>query len=308
MPERDAAGRVIVRAEAGSVVYAFSPDMKPVLEVSAGDQIVFETMDCFGGQIRTPEDKFEDVGWDRINPATGPVYIRGAEAGDTLCVDILDIEVNDPGVMVAVPGMGFAPDYVKESATTIVPIRNGLVHLPNDVILEAKPMIGVIGTAPRQGSVPTGTPGPHGGNMDTKVIAEGATVYLPVEVDGALLAMGDLHALMGDGEVLLCGVEAAGRVRVATRVHKGLTLPCPVVETDTAYYAVWSAETLDEASREVLAKGLELMAPALGISYADALALLSVKGNLQVSQVVDPLKTARLEIPKLILKGKSLVG
>lgn len=308
MPERDAAGKVILGARTDSVVYAFSADMKPVAEASPGDVIEFETMDCFGGQIRTPQDRLDNISWDLINPATGPVYVKGAEVGDTLCVDILDIEVKHPGIMVAVPGQGFAPDYVKEPATIITPIKNGLVHLPNDVIVEAKPMIGVIGTAPHHGSIPTGTPGPHGGNMDTKIIAEGATVYLPVEVEGGLLAMGDLHALMGDGEVLFCGVEVAGTVRVTTRVHKRLTLPCPVVETDAAYYTVWSAETLDEAAKVALAKGLDLMAPALGISHADALALLSVKGNLQVSQVVDPLKTARLEIPKSILRGKNLIG
>lgn len=309
MPGKDAAEPKTLRAQAENTIYAFSPSMKPCLEVSPGEAVIFETLDCFGGALRSSKDKFEDVGWERINPATGPAYVKGAEKGDTLCVEILDIEVRSPGVMIAVPGMGFAPSRVQESITTIVPVKNGLAHLPGDVILEVKPMIGVIGTAPGQGEpVPTGTPGLHGGNMDTKVIGEGATVYLPVEVDGALLAMGDLHALMGDGEVLVCGVEVAGRVKVITRLQKGLTLPCPLVETDNAYYAIWSAETLDEAARGALDKAIDLMVAALGISAVDALTLLSVKGNLQVSQVVDPLKTARFEIPKSILKGTSLVG
>jgi amidase len=119
--------------------------------------------------------------------------------------------------------------------------------------------------------------------------------------------MGDLHALMGDGEVMVCGVEVSGKVKVATRLLKGLTLPCPVVETENAFYAIWSAETLDEAARGALDKSVDLMVAA-GYSAEDSLTLLSVRGNLQISQVVDPLKTARMEIPKSILKGKSLVG
>ncbi len=293
--------------DAENVIYGFSAGMKPRLVVSPGDKVVFETLDCFGGALKTTQDRFEDVGWENINPATGPVYVTGAEIGDTLCVDILDIQVKSPGIMISVPGMGYAPERVKKSSTIIVPIKNGLVHLPNDVILEAKPMIGVIGVAPAIGTIPTGTPGLHGGNMDTVAIAEGATVYLPVEVQGALLAMGDLHALMGDGEVLLCGVEVAGTVTVAPRVLKDLILPCPVVETEGAFYAVWSAETLDDAAEGALDRAIDLLMSALDCTVEDAMILLSAKGNLQISQVVDPLKTVRMEIPKSLLKGKSLV-
>ncbi len=308
MPKKGAPAPKVLERKTDNAIYAFSPNNAPRMKVVPGEAVVFETMDCFGGQIASPADKFEKVGWDRINPATGPVYVDGAQKGDTLCVEILDIEVDSPGVMVAVPGMGFAPDRVKGSVTTMVPIKNGLAQLPRDVMLEVRPMIGVIGTAPAEGEVPCGTPGTHGGNMDTNVIAEGATVYLPVNVDGALLAMGDLHALMGDGEVLVCGVEVSGKVKVVTRLLKDLALPCPVVENENAFYAVWSAPTLDEAAKGALDKAIDLLESALGYSPEDSLALLSVRGNLQVSQVVDPLKTARMEIPKSILKGKSLVG
>ncbi len=263
--------------------------------------MIVETWDCFGGQIKTEEDKFESVGWDRINPATGPLFIEGAEPGDTLAVDILDIEVGDRGVMTAVPGMGAAGERIRESVTMIVPVRTGLVHF-GSLIFEARPMIGVIGTAPANDRIPTGTPGPHGGNMDSKVIVKGSTVYLPVAVHGALLAMGDLHALMGDGEVLICGVEVPGRVTVSTRLLKKRTFPCPLIETDSAYYVVHSAETLDEAATGALRHAVDLMVECTGLSPEESLALLSIKGNLQISQVVDPLKTVRMEVPKTILR------
>lgn len=298
--------KVLVR-DPEDAIYGFSAAHAARMKAAPGETVIFETLDCFGGQITSADDKFEKVGWERINPATGPLYVEGARKGDTLCVDILDIHVDSPGIMVAVPGLGFAPDKVRQSVTTVVPIRNGLAHLPQDVMLEVRPMIGVIGTAPKEGEVPCGTPGPHGGNMDTSVITAGSTVYLPVYVEGALLAMGDLHALMGDGEVLVCGVEVSGKVKVQTRLLRRRSLPCPVVETESAFYAVWSAETLDAAAKGALYRSLELLEAGVGYGAEDSLALLSARGNLQVSQVVDPLKTARMEIPKSILKGRNLI-
>lgn len=289
-----------------TVIYAFSAENPAAMTIAPGDTVVFETLDCFGGQIRTEDDKFETVGWDRINPATGPVYVEGAEPKDTLAVEIKDIEVSDAGIMIAAPGMGAAGDRVRKSSTMIIPIKNGLAHFRHNVILETRPMIGVIGTAPAQGSIPTGTPGKHGGNMDTKVIGKGSTVYLPVAVPGALLAMGDLHALMGDGEVMMCGVEVPGRVTVAVRLVKRRALPCPLVETDGAYYAVWSEKTLDEAAEQAVRCALDILVSETGYSPEECLALLSVKGNLQISQIVDPLKTVRMEIPKTVLRISGL--
>jgi amidase len=294
----------IVTKNPDNLVYALSPENPPCAEITPGETVIVETEDCFSGRIKDTTDLFEVGGWENINPATGPIIVKGAEAGDTLAVDILDIKVHSPGVMAIVPEMGAAGDKITETKTILVPIANGLVHLPGDVMLECRPMIGVIGTAPKEGEVPTGTPGPHGGNMDSKVIAEGSTVYLPVNVPGAMLAMGDLHALMGDGEVLFCGVETAGTVKLETRLLKGITLPCPIVETKDAIYAIWSEETLDSASVTVVDKAVSLLTQALKISYGEALCLLSAVGNLQICQIVDPLKTVRMEIPKTLLKGK----
>jgi amidase len=291
-----------------TVIYEFSPDNPPCCRVNPGDTVVFETMDAFGGQILSEQDLFEKVGWHRVNPATGPVVVEGAQSGDTLCVEIHSIRTSFKGVMVAVPGLGAVPDKMSKSRTFVIPIRNGLAHLPGDILLETRPMIGVIGTAPQKGSIPCGTPGPHGGNMDTKIIAEGATVYLPVFVQGGLLAMGDLHALMGDGEVLVSGVEVAGKVTVKVNLIKKRTLPCPLVETKDAFYAIWSEKTLDEAVYQVVWRSADLLSQHLGLDFDECVLLLSARGNLQISQVVDPLKTVRMEIPKVLLKGKSLVS
>lgn len=292
---------------ADHVIYEFSKHNEPCQKATLGETVIFETLDCFGGQIREENDTFDKVGWDKINPATGPLFIEGANPGDTLAVQILDISVNSPGIMVAVPEMGALGHRIKKSATYLVPIKNGLAHMPTGLILETQPMVGVIGVAPEHGSIPCGTPGPHGGNMDTKIISKGSTVYLPVNVPGALLALGDLHALMGDGEILVCGIEVSGKVTVSTHLIKNYTLPCPVVETDQAFYTIWSEETLDKATEKLLDLTVNLLSQATGWSLEEATLMLSARGNLEISQVVDPLKTVRMEIPKCFLKGKHLL-
>src|SRR5574344_1951576 len=110
-------------------------------------------------------------------------------------------------------------------------------------------MIGVIGTAPAYDTVMTHTPGAHGGNMDCNKIVAGSTLYLPVEVEGALLSIGDLHGLMGDGEVMICGVETGGRVTVRVSAVRNFAMPTPALRCRGRFMTIQSDRTLDEASR-----------------------------------------------------------
>lgn len=290
-----------------SYVYSFSQDMPCAAKVKPDSTVAFCTLDCFGGQIKNVEDTCESIDWERINPATGALFVEGAQKGDALAVRILSIKVDSPGIMVTVPGAGAIPDLVGMS-TSVVPIKNGLVHLHPEVMLELSPMVGVIGVAPPSGSIPTGTPGTHGGNLDTKVIGAGSTVYLPVSVEGAKLAMGDLHAIMGDGEVSVCGVEVSGKVVAEISVLKGVSLQSPVIETDESYYILWSHESMDEAAKELTALCAETVSKTMGCTIEEGISLLSAGGNLQISQIVDPLKTLRFEIPKTLLGHRPLLG
>jgi len=286
------------------VVYAIGPENKPVATCHPGDTITFETKDCFSNQIQKESDLFESVGWAAINPATGPLFIEGAVPGDTLKVTIQDIEIRSYGVMVAVPRLGAFGHLVDKSTTKIVPIENGQARFSTGISFALDPMIGVIGTAPVGDAVPCGTPGPHGGNMDTRHIRKGATVYLPVNVPGALLCLGDLHAVMADGEVVVCGVEVAGKVSAQVNVLKAIVLPCPVVEDAENTYFLCSAGDLDEASNQVLESALYHIMSRTGMALSEVAMLLSLTGHLEISQVVDPLKTARLRIPAEV--GKKL--
>ena len=151
-----------------NAVLNMSPKNTPVLRVPSGSNVIFETLDCFSNQIQREDQPFSSVGWDKINPATGPLYVEGAEPGDTLKVEILDIKIAEKGVMTTAPKLGALGDIVTGETTRIIPIEEGMVLFNDKIHIPIKPMIGVIGTAPAQQDIPTGAPGEHGGNMDCK--------------------------------------------------------------------------------------------------------------------------------------------
>ncbi len=190
----------------------------------------------------------------------------------------------------------------------IVPIAGDTAQV-SGADVPVRPMIGVIGVAPVGDPVPCGSPGSHGGNMDTRLIGEGATLYLPVSAPGALLAAGDLHAAMGDGEICGTGIEVAGAITMVVDVRRDLAIVNPVLETAEVVATIASAETLDEAAELATRDMADLVMRRLELSAADATMLMSAAGQLQVSQVVDPLKTARFAMAKTVIAayGRDLV-
>ena len=273
---------------------------EPVLTVDSGDAITVETLDCFSNALQSETDLFSSVGWDQVNPATGPISIKGASPGDTLRVDVLDIVVEDQGTMTTHPDLGVLPGTVEER-TKKVPVIDGHVQFDESYSFGIDPMIGVIGTAPKGQEIATGTPADHGGNMDTKKITLGSTLYLPVEVPGALLAIGDVHAAMADGEVAVCGLEIGARVVVRVTVVPGRPLPLPFLVTSEEAIAIASREDLMDAVQEATRMMRDLLVEHTALNSSEALMLLSLQGTASISQVVDPLKTARMEIPRKLL-------
>ncbi|QKE76021.1 acetamidase/formamidase family protein (plasmid) [Arthrobacter citreus] len=291
------------RVEKNNLIYAMSDQNKPIISVENGSTIVFETCDCFEDQITSTDTPYSSLDWNRINPATGPVFVDGAEQGDILQVKIEKIHLADRGVMMTGPGLGVLGGDLSENVIQMVPICEDKVILLDKIEVPLNKMIGVIGTAPANGeSISCGTPDKHGGNMDTKVITEGSTLYLPVNVPGALLALGDLHAAMGDGEVSVCGVEVAGEVTVTVNVIKGKQWIVPIVKTEHALYTIASEKSLDDATIAATKNMVAFLEEETGMTKHDATFLLSIGGNLQISQVVDPLKTARFELPMSIVR------
>ncbi len=283
------------------IIFSMSPNNPKVLQVRSGDVVVFETLDCFSNSIKKENEYFSSVGWDQINPATGPLYIEEAEPGDVLKVEIIDISIEDHGVMTTAPNLGVLGNLIKEEKTKIIPISEGKVIFNEKLQMPINPMVGVIGTAPKEQEIPTGTPGRHGGNMDCKRIVKGSTLYLPVNVPGALLAIGDLHGLMGDGEIVVCGLEICGEVTVKVTVLKDWEIPLPMLSEGEEVMIIASAQTLDEAADEATIQAHSFLLNELKMDLHEAGMLLSLVGDLQICQVVDPLKTARMQIPRWVL-------
>jgi amidase len=284
------------------VFFAFHPNLKPVLTAKQGMEITLETHDCFEGQLHSENDLLDELDWDHINPATGPVFIEGAMPGDTLRVDLLKVKTADQSIMVTLPGEGALGDVITEMETTLLKVHGDEVIFKDRVRVPKKPMIGVIGVAPASGSIPNGTPGPHGGNMDCTLINEGASIYFTVGVEGALFGAGDFHAAMGDGEIVICGAETPGEFTFRAQVVKQLKgLPTPFVRTDEVVATVFSAPNLDEAASGAIHAMSFFLTEFVKLPVNDAGMLMSLAGQLKFCQVVDPEKTVRFEFPLAVL-------
>lgn len=298
--------RELVKITSDRVFYRFDPDILPVASVKPRSLLEIQCIDALGNQIISESQSIEDIDWNRVNPATGPIYIEGAEKGDTLVVRILGIETGEKGVVVTVPNEGALPHLAKEARTRVCRVLGDFVEFMG-FKLKARKMIGVIGVASPE-RPPTGVPGRHGGNLDTRLIAAGATVYLPVMFDGALLGMGDLHAVMGDGEVCVAACEVPGRVIVEVDVIKGLAPGWPIVETEDACYLLVSLEGLERTVQVAVEEAVRILSKALNLNWYDAYMLASLSVDLEFSQLVDPRKTVRVKFPKTLIPTEKLLS
>lgn len=281
--------------------FTLSKDNAPYFRVNSGDIIEIETLDCFSGQLKTTTDTLEEMDWSKMNPATGPIFINQAKPGDTLKVTINSITLSGQGVMSAGKSLGPLGDYLDEITTKIIPITDNIALFDEFLHFGVNPMVGVIGVAPADDSINTGTPGAFGGNMDNAMITAGAVLYLPIFVEGALFSLGDLHAAMGDGEIGETGIEIAGTVSVKLEIIKDLKLNNPVVINDEFFTTIASAVTLDEAANISAIDMLMLLSGRLDLDKNSIAMLMSAVGSSEICQVVDPLKTARFVMPKKIL-------
>ena len=284
-----------------NVIYAMSAKNKPVLYINPGEQIQFETWDALHGQVKSADGGLAGLDWSNVNPATGPVYINGAQPGDVLSVKIESIEVAETGVVISGQGMGVMGHALTGVAVKLVPIKDNVAIFSDKIHIPLNKMIGVIGVAPKDGEISCGAPDYHGGNMDCKEIKEGATLLLPVNVPGALLAMGDLHAAMADGEIGVAGLEVAGMVTVTVDIIKGKDLPLPMVINETHIMTLASDEDLDIAVDMATTNMVDYLTKNEGLTPHEAVMLISLAADVRICQVVDPKKTARVEFPRSLL-------
>ena len=276
-----------IRLTREQIVYSLDKGHPPVAEIASGARLVFETYDARTGTIQSDSDLLDHAHPDGANPATGPVWVQGAEPGDALCVEILDVELADQGFLAVKKGQGLLAHRAEEYATRIVPVRDGTAHF-GDIRFAATPMVGVIGTAPAGEGVSTGLAGSHGGNMDNRYVGVGSRVYLPVRVPGALLALGDVHAAMGDGEITFIGLEICAEVTVKVPLLKGRELRRPLIETDEAWVTTADGDSLAQAARLAAEEMVDLMQQRLSLSFEEAYMLMAAVVDVQICQCCEP--------------------
>ncbi len=269
----------------------------PVVELSPGDTIDIEIANASGGQVTRESgvDALLTLDFARVNPVTGPIAIAGAEPGDTLIVDILDIAVDDWGWTANIPGFGLLTEDFPDPYLRLSTVADGAVDIFDGVDLASVPMIGTIGLAPEQsGILPMVPPHRQGGNMDIRHVTAGTRLRLPVGVTGALLSMGDTHAAMGDGEVCGTGIEISSIATVRVDVEKGRSVPTAVLETDgratrTGAALVTTGIHADiwQAARDATRSMIDQITRRTGLAAIDAYLLSSVAADLHVSEIVD---------------------
>ena len=330
----------LVKSTPDNVIWGklFTPDSKPILQIKSGDVVTIETISHEGilpDQGDTVEF-FTAAGIDeseilpdqlavkeqieRTAPGphviTGPIYIEGAEPGDVLEIKTISIDYRVPyGVISNRHGKGALPEeYPVDNAdiyTKVIPLDTenniGIFRPANErpnIDLPLKPFMGIMGVAPAnaEDAVNSVPPGNYGGNIDIKHLTAGSSLYLPVQVPGALFYTGDPHCAQGNGEVALTAIECSLTPTFELVVHKNKQLESPMAETPEAWLAIGLDKDLDEAMKKAVRESLRIVEDEYGLTKQDALLFGSAAIDYEVSQVVDIVKGIHGVIPKDILQ------
>lgn len=284
---------------------------EPALRIADGDTVLTTTLDAGGNDaagVRVAK---------RGNPQTGPFYVEGAEPGDTLAVRFdrlwpnrrhgwsgryLAPNVVDPAYVADMP-----PVAARQSVDWEIDLESGTATLATEtrlgrLTLPLRPMLGCFGVAPAHGqAISTATSGPHGGNMDYKGFEQGVTVYFPVEAEGALLFVGDGHAVQGCGEIAGTGIEISFDVQFTVRVQKGRRIHWPRAENDTHILTAGNARPLDQALQHATTEMSRWLIDEYGLDMAGAHILLGQCVEYEIANVFDPAYTVVCKLAKSLL-------
>ena len=279
----------------GAYQYAFSRYVEPIARVQAGETVALYTEDAFNGKVKTEQDMPSKVRGPYPNPQTGPIYVEGAEPGDTLAVHIIDIEpTRDWAVSALNPFFGgltsthltYTLQPPLPETVWIYQLKDGMLTHSKRLSFPWRPFLGTIATAPDLEAISTLTPYDQGGNMDVPDTKPGNIVYLPVRVSGAYFYTGDCHAGQGDGELCGTALEITGRVTLRFELIKGKALKWPRIESADEYMAVGSARPMEDAARIAYGELIEWLVE-MGWDRIEAYQALTQIGSLYVGNMVD---------------------
>jgi acetamidase/formamidase len=293
--------------------------LQPRLHVAPGDIVHLQCLDASGSQVRPGMTVAEYVGIDRgrIHALTGPIFVDGAEPGDVLQIDVLEVAHQGWGWSSVIPGLGFLKQRFADPYLFHWQLQEEDTRSLAPAVVPLRPFCGVMGVAPAEdGEFRTRPPGVFGGNMDVRELSRAAKLYLPVLNPGALFSAGDAHAAQGDGEVCINGIECPADVTLRFLLHKQRPLSAPLVESAAlplaaaegdAWVVVESAAEAIVAARAATSRMVDLLAERWGFSEVHAYLLCSVAMNLRLSQVVnEPMFTVSASLPKQVLPQRKL--
>ena len=299
------------------------PDVEPVVEVHNGAKVVFETADCFIGNVKGTKDCFSSysecvktMDVPCMNPVTGPIAVQGATPGNFLEVEILDIKLPDTGVTSYIPNLGmFSSGYQLNDDllpdTRICRIEGESVYLPSsrgDIEIPISPMIGTISTAPGNEKIASFKFGDeHLGNVDCKEITIGNKLILPINTEGGLLSMGDVHAAQGDGEISCVAIEIAAEVIVRVNVlapENAKFECCPQINGDDFIGSIGChfGNPVSENIKFAYFDLIQRMKNHFGFSTIDAYHLLSQVGEVRVCQVLGNHQAALAKVKRRFIE------
>lgn len=259
----------------------FRAGIEPAYRVAPGELVLIETVHGLPGLV-TREGEFREVGPDdAVNPCTGPIFIEGVGPGDGLAIDFFDIRVGD---------WGYCGGRIYE-------FEGGYVLVEPNLRLPLRPMMGTVGIVPDEGEMDTRAPAETGGNMDCKEVRAGSTLVFTARVEGALVGMGDAHALQGDGEIRGQGIETDARVLARFRKLPRPISDRPVILRPEYVATLGALKDLNAAAWQATDDMVRLLADVTGRSREDARMLVNFLGDLRINQIVDPTKGARMELP-----------
>jgi amidase len=294
----------------GNLKYALSASDTCIDEIRPGEEIEIECeINCNAGVITSLDSKVSlgNVRLPFVNPATGPLSVAGARAGQMLAVHISQMHLGALGYTGLWPGIGIFPDWVRQKEfgvqTRVMEVKDGFVHWSAARRLRVSPMVGVIGVAPVHGAVLTIDNGVHGGNLDVQEITIGNTVMFPVQQDGASLYLGDCHALQGDGECVGMGaVEVAANVTFSVALHdRPARMTWPRLETPTHIATIGCARPLEDAMRIAFEQMVYWLADEYNFTESEAYMFLAEIAEARCTQMVNPKYTYICKVARSFL-------
>ena len=279
-------------------IYFLDPAAEPAITIDSGEELMVETWDAFEG-LRDPAALDAKA---LKGPATGPIYVNGAEPGDALKVEFISITPKDGAAHMVMPGRGFLEEEFTAGYPTVMEFDGSQVVLPSGLRLEMQPSMGLVATTPTYVQNTASDSGPYGGDIDMKELVAGSVIYMPVFVPGGLLALGDCHAVVGDGAVAGTGAECSADSHLRVTVEKGMSIGSPRALTPEHFVVLSYGEELAPAMKQAVRDMVDFLVREKGLPPYDAYTLCSLAGDVRVSRTFRPISPVKMMLSRAALE------